>query len=134
MIRWLLLFLTLGIGSAQAQGQCTVPAENPATPVVSATAEGSHILKAAPGCLIATYITIGTTAGYLMIFNATTAPADGAVAPTECIQVAASTTNFLNWAPQPPEWFNVGMVAVFSTTGCFIKTVSPIAFFHAIVQ
>ena len=132
------LFLGLALAfwatSASAQTQCLVPVAGPATPVVSAAAEGSHILKASPGCLLATYVTIGSTAGYLMIFNSTTVPADGAVAPVECIQVAATTTGWENWAPLPPEYFSLGIVAVFSTTGCFTKTIGSGVFFHGIVQ
>ena len=135
MRKLLLAFgLTLWATLAQAQTQCLVPVAGPATPVVSAAAEGSHILKASPGCLLATYVTIGATGGYLMIFNSTTVPADGAVTPVECIQVAASTTGWENWAPLPPEYFSLGIVAVFSTTGCFTKTIGSSVFFHGIVQ
>jgi hypothetical protein len=134
MIKWITLAFALWATPVAAQQNCVVPAGFPATPVVSAAVEGSHILKATPGCLIATYVTVGATGGFLMIFNLTTVPGDGAVAPIECIQVAANTTNFLNWAPQPPEWFSTGIVAVFSTTGCFTKTISATAFFHGLVQ
>lgn len=131
----ILVYLGLAF-SAQAQNQsnCVIPAGSPATPVVSTAAEGSHILKASPGCLLAAYATPGATAGYLMIFNSTTVPVDGAVTPVECIQVQANTTIAASWAPQPPEWFSTGMVAVFSTTGCFTKTISATAFIHALVQ
>lgn len=129
------LLLYLGLASAAlAQANCVVPAGFPATPVVSSVAEGSHVLKASPGCLLAAYATTGAAAGYLMIFNATTAPVDGAVTPVNCVFIPATTTISLNWAPQPPEWYSTGMVAVFSTTGCFTKTISNTAFFHALVQ
>lgn len=121
-------------GSAFAQANCVVPAGFPGTAVVSASAEGSHVLKASPGCLLSAYVTIGATAGYLMIFNSTTVPADGAVTPIECIPVAASSYVFLNFAPQPPEWYSTGISAAYSTTGCFTKTVGSGAFFHALVQ
>lgn len=125
----------LGLAPAQAQStNCIVPASLAATPVISAVAESGHVLKAAPGCLISVYATIGATGGFLMVFNSITVPVDGAVAPQDCIQVAASTSNFLNWAPQPPEFFSVGVSIAFSTTGCFTKTASATAFFHAIVQ
>lgn len=129
------LLLYLGLASAAlAQQNCQVPAGFPATPVVSTTTEGSHVLKASPGCLLAAYVTTGGTAGYLLIINSATVPADGAVTPLECIQIAANTTISANWAPQPPEWFSTGIVAVFSTTGCFTKTASATAFIHALVQ
>jgi hypothetical protein len=134
MFKWIALAFALFATPAAAQTQCLVPINAAATPVVSAAAEGSHILKASPGCLVATYVTVGATGGFLLVFNLTTVPGDGAVTPTECIQVLANTTNYLNWAPQPPEWFSNGIVVVFSTTGCFTKTISATAFFHGIVQ
>ena len=51
------------------------------TPVVSAAAEASHLIKAAPGHLYSLYVTTGTTAGYLMTFNANAVPADGGCHP-----------------------------------------------------
>lgn len=133
-IKWVALAFTLWVTPAAAQTNCLVPIDAAATPVISAAVEGSRVLKASPGCLIATYVTVGATGGFLMVFDSVTVPADGAVTPVECIQVAANTTNFLNWAPQPPEWFSTGIVAVFSTTGCFTKTISATAFFHGLVQ
>lgn len=134
---WLALsFALLGLAPAQAQTQCLVPAAAPATPVVSASVEGSHVLKAAPGCLLAVYGTIdSTTVGWLMTFNSTTVPADGAVTPIECVYVNTAPGSIgLNFAPLPPEWYSVGIVVVFSSTGCFTKTVSNHGFFHGLVQ
>lgn len=131
----LFLCLCLGLAPAQAQTACRVPADFPGTPIVSAAAEGSHILKAAPGCLIAAYVTTAASAGLLMVFNSTTVPGDGAVTPIHCIPVAASSSQFVNFAPQPPEWYSTGIVVAFSTgTNCFNKAISTTAFFHAIVQ
>jgi hypothetical protein len=98
------------------------------TPVVSAAAEGSHVLKASAGNLYSLVVTSGASAGYVMIFNATSAPADGAVTPTECIVIAANSTISLNYSG-PPEAFATGITAVFSTSGCFTKTISATAFF-----
>lgn len=125
---------SLCASSAWAQSQCVVPAEFAAVPIVSAAAEGSHILKASPGCLLATYVYNSGAAAFLMIFNSKTIPADGAVTPVECVPVAAASYQFINFAPLPPEWFSAGISAAISTTGCFTKTVGSGAFFHAIVQ
>ncbi|MGC1615824.1 MAG: hypothetical protein WA736_14155, partial [Candidatus Acidiferrum sp.] len=97
---------------------------------------GSHVLKATPGCLLGVYATIdSTTVGWLMLFNSATVPADGAVTPQDCIYIAAAPGSIgLNWAPLPPEWFSTGISAAFSSTGCFTKTISAHAFFHALVQ
>lgn len=132
---WLVLAFLVGMSlPAFAQQNCVVPAGNPATPIVSTAVEASHVLKATPGCLIAVYVTPQTTAGFLLVFNSATVPADGAVTPQDCIQVPASITNYLNWAPQPPEWFSVGISVAFSTTGCFTKTGNASGFFHGLVQ
>lgn len=122
--------------AAQAQSQVQVPPNAPATPVVSASAEGSHVLKAAPGALLAIYVTSPAgAAGFILIFNSTTVPADGTVTPIECIPLTAGPSYaFANFAPQPPEWYSTGISAAYSTTGCFTKTISSGAFFHALVQ
>ena len=139
MLRKLLLSIAIllgGLVGAEAQIQCLVPAAAPATPVVSSALEASHILKASPGCLLSAYVTIDSTGdGWLMIFNSATVPADGTVTPQECVYVTqAPGTLGLNWAPLPPEWFSVGVSAAWSSTGCFTKTGSAHAFFHALVQ
>lgn len=103
------------------------------TTVVSAAAEGSNVLKATPGNLYGLYVTSGASAGYLMVFNATSAPADGAVTPKHCIVVAANTTVAINNG-DIPDIYSTGIVAVFSTTGCFTKTVSATAFFSGRVK
>ena len=135
LIAGLILFLaSLGPALAQSPTQCLVPAQAGATPVVSAAVEGSHVLKASPGCLLATYVYNSGAAAFLMIFNSKTVPADGAVTPIECLPVAAASYQFINFAPLPPEWYSTGISAAISTTGCFTKTVGSGAFFHALVQ
>lgn len=101
---------------------------NPVPSTQSAAAEGSHVFKASPGTLYGATVSIGTTAGYFMLFDATSAPSDGAVTPKACYDVPASTSQNINF-PWPLTFVN-GIVAVFSTTGCFSKTVSN-AFFSA---
>lgn len=119
---------------AQGPTQCIVPANAAATPVISASAEGSHILKTTPGCLLGVYVVGGSSAGFILIFNSATVPSDGAVTPQDCVPIAANSYQYINFAPLPPEWFSSGIVAVYSTTGCFTKTISSGAFFHALVQ
>lgn len=104
------------------------------TPVVSSAAEGSHVLKASSGNLYSLYVTTGATAGFLMTFNATAAPADGAVTPVECVAVAANQTTAASFNSGPPDAYSTGIVAVFSSTGCFTKTVSATAFFKGRVK
>jgi hypothetical protein len=128
-----LIWLGLTLG-AMAQGQCVVPAGAAATPVVSTSTTGSLVLKAAPGCILSLYVTSAGSAGYFMQFNSATVPADGTVAPRNCIYVPANTTMGLNWAPQPPEWNSAGISVAFSTVGCQSKTLTGIAFIHGLVQ
>lgn len=133
----LLLWLVFACSGAQAQTNCLVPSSFPATPVVATTAQnttGGFALKASPGCLLALYVVNSSTAGYMMIFNSATLPADGAVTPIHCIPISASSYQWLNFAPQPPEWYSAGISAAFSTTGCFTKTISSTLFIHGLVQ
>lgn len=104
------------------------------TPVVSATLESNHVLDASPGNLYWLNVTSGATAGYLMTFNATSAPGDGAVTPIDCVQVPINSTVSLATAGAPPETFATGITAVFSSTGCFTKTASATAFFNGGVK
>ena len=102
-------------------------------PTVSAAAEASHLIKAAPGNLYSLYVTTGATAGYVMTFNAATVPPDGVVTPIECVAAPADSTVSISF-DGPPDIYSVGIVAVFSSTGCFTKMASPTAFFKARAQ
>lgn len=102
------------------------------TPVVSTAAEANHVLKAGAGNLYGLSVTTGATAGYILLFNATSAPADGAVAPLFCYSIPASTSAGI--AYNVPAAFSTGITASFSSTGCFTKTASATAFFSGSVK
>ncbi len=102
------------------------------TPVVSSAAESGHVFKASAGNLYAYQVTTGAAPGYVMLFNATSAPVDGAVTPVKCVAVPAGTT--VGVSNNPPEAFSTGITAVFSTTGCFTKTASATAMFSGDVK
>jgi hypothetical protein len=97
---------------------------------VSSAAEASHVFCSGKCFLRSLYVTTGAVAGYLMTFNATSAPGDGAVTPRECVYVPANTTIGLDFG-ETMEDYNVGLTAVFSSAGCFTKTASATAFFKA---
>lgn len=101
---------------AQTQIQPTDNPGNSLVPVVSSASESSHVLKSGPGNLYSVYATGAT--GYLMVFDATSAPADGAVTPKLCVPAGSS----VSYLPGPPAYFSTGIVAVLSSTGCFTKT------------
>lgn len=106
-------------------------------PVVSTALEASRVLKASPGSLFSISIAIGVTSGWLLLFDATTAPADGAVTPKYAIPVGSNGTNgfaSINFDTFRPLSFTTGIVAVFSSTGPFTKTASATAFFSGQVN
>ncbi len=107
------------------------------TPIVSASAEATHVLKATPGNVYSAYATnLTSTAGYLVILNSTTAPADGAITPLACALLAPNGVASINYAPGPPGVFSTGITAVVtSASTCFTKTTGVItAFISGSVQ
>ncbi len=106
-------------------------------PIVSASGESSHVLKASAGNAYAIYATNLTgTAGFLLVLNSTTAPGDGAVTPLACAPLSPNGIASLNYAPGPPGVFSTGITAVVtSATTCFTKTTGVItAFISGLVQ
>ena len=127
----------LPAGASNIGGVMMAPTSSNAfgiTSVVSAAAEGSHVLKGSAGNLYGVVVTTGATGGYLMVFNATSAPADGAVTPQACIQAPANSATALSFGGRPPSIYSTGISVAFSTTGCFTKTVSATAYFSGDVQ
>lgn len=97
------------------------------TTVASTAVSGGLVIKASPGNLYGFNVVSGASAGFVLIFNSTTVPADGAVTPSRCIPLAANTGIDVNLRGQPTH-FSTGIAIVFSTTGCFSKTASATAF------
>lgn len=104
------LLVTTAGSSAAAQGIATV---------ATATAQSSLVLKASPGNFYGANAT-STAAGYLMLFDATSAPADGTVTPKKVWAVAANGSCSI--AFDLPLVMAVGITLVFSSTGPFTKT------------
>lgn len=102
-------------------------------PVVSTAAESNHVLKAGAGNFYSATITNGATPGYVMLFDAVSAPADGAVTPVECFAMPA-TSSTLGVTFFYPDVFATGITIVYSSTGCFTKTASATAYFSAQVK
>ncbi len=129
-----LLFLCGAAAQAQTVILQPSPAQSIAGSVISMTAiSPGFIIKAAPGNLYQLTST-GTTPSFLMTFNATSVPADGTVAPVDCISTNGLSTATLNFSPGPPEFFSIGIVAALSSTGCFTKTGLTASFFKALFQ
>lgn len=107
------------------------------TPVFSASAEASHILKATGGRVWGVYATnLTTTAGFLVLIDSPTVPSNGAITPQACIPLPASGAASISYLPTPPALFTTGIVAaVTSASTCFTLTTGVItAFIAGIVQ
>lgn len=98
-------------------------------PNATAAVASALIAKASAGNLYSWSVTSGASAGYIMIFDSVTAPADGAVTPKD-VQVIAANSTF-RAAYDIPQRFTTGITIVFSTTGPFTKTASATAFIQA---
>lgn len=97
-------------------------------PVNSASGEASHVMKASAGVLYGFSVTTGATAGYVLVYNLTSAPSNGAVTPVACYAVPATSTIGVAFTPLPLN-MTTGITLVFSSTGCFTQTTSATAFF-----
>lgn len=97
------------------------------TPVASGAVSGGIVGKASAGNLYGFNVVAGASAGFILITNTATVPADGAVTPLKCIPLAANTGIDVNLRGQPV-FFSTGISLSFSTTGCYAKTASATAF------
>ncbi len=97
-----------------------------ATTAASSSAAASNlVLKGSAGNLYDLTLTVGATSGYLMLFDATALPSNGAVTPVFCAVVTSNGTNGgISLAWPTPKRFGTGITAGFSTTGCFTLTAS----------
>lgn len=126
--------LRTSVNGAQLVAQTPTTDANVAiVPTASAANESGRVLKASAGNLYRLSVTSGASAGYIMAFNATTVPADGAVTPLMCRAIAASSTLTMSMSDMPAR-FTTGISVAFSTTGCFTKTASATAFIEGYVQ
>lgn len=99
--------------------------------VASAAAESSHVIKASNGNLWSAYAqNLTTTAGFLVVLNATSAPVDGAITPIDCVALPASGAATISYGAGPPGIYSTGITAVVtSATTCFTKTTGVITAF-----
>lgn len=117
-----------------ASDGATVPvATAPSTAATAGTsgnattvAAGSLILKASAGNLYSFNAVSGASAGYLLVYDSATVPADGATTPRRAYVMAANSS--IDISLPIPDRFATGIVLVFSTTGPFLKTISATAF------
>ncbi len=115
-------------------GAWSVAISGAAAVVASSSLGSSLIIRASPGSLVSVSVAIGAISGWLLIYDATTAPADGATTPKYAIPIDSNGVNgfaMVNFDALCPLALSTGGVAVFSTTGPFVKTASATAYFSA---
>jgi hypothetical protein len=118
--------LTNGLGVSAV----AIPATNNAGQSVSSSkttvAASSLVLCSAACNLYNSTVTSGAVAGYMLVFNAISAPANGVVTPEFCRAVAANSTVELDFGILPRR-LSTGATIMFSSTGCYSLTASATA-------
>lgn len=137
-----------GSGSLVSLGKALVAAQQATTAAVTGSSivppspsfvqtpalSSSLVLKAAAGSLYACYVTTGSTAGWLMLFDTVSVPVNGPVAPKNCVFCPANATTEIELPFLTAEPFATGITAAFSSTGPFVLTGSATAYIKGIVQ
>lgn len=94
-------------------------------PTKTSTISQGLVAKSSAGQLWSIYATNTTgVAGYFMVFDSATLPADGTVTPSECVQLPANSATSLSFNSGPPATYSSGIIGFMSTTGCYTKTTS----------
>lgn len=103
----------------------TALSEGAITPVTVSSGQ-TLVLKNTAGNLYGVYATnLTASAGFLVLGNVASAPADGAVTPIECIPIAANGNASINYNGAPPAAFSTGITAWLSSASvCTTKTTS----------
>lgn len=118
--------------SQNLTGQLRVIPYLPITQVVSTALEPSKVIKASAGSLV-NLTAFSNAAGYILVMNSTTVPADGAVTLLyPPVPIAANQTIALDFPA--PLVASTGIAVCISSTGSFTKTVggSTCAFYAQI--
>lgn len=102
-----------------------------ATPVVSASAEASHVLKNTSGSLCGVYATnIGSLPGFLVVLNQTTLPISGnSLTPLACVPIPVNGYASISFGTGFSSTYSTGIVAAITTaTNCFLYNNGTTAF------
>jgi hypothetical protein len=101
------------------------------SPVSSSALAANTVIKASAGNLYSFQVsadsTLSAAAWWVMVYDATAAPVDGAVTPKKCYAMPSGATALSAAFPNATA-FATGIVIGVSTTGCFTKTASTHAF------
>lgn len=125
---------------ASGNGVVITPTTEAASGVAPSTAvaaaESCRVLQASAANVYKVTVAIAATTGYVMIFNATSAPSDGAVSPAwPALRVVSDGTSGWTDIPfNPPLRLGTGATVCFSSTGPFTKTASATAAIGGLVK
>lgn len=123
-----------GGGALEIDGSSTVQPVSVSAATYGACSAlcASDVLKASPGTLYSFEVSADATLSgaiwYVMIFDATSLPADGSVTPAKCYQQPAGTTQMGGTLGAGGVALTTGIVIGVSSTGCFSKTASTHAY------
>lgn len=116
--------------SVSAFPTTTAANANTASPATITAAVSNAVICAAACNLYGFQANTGAASGFVLLFNATSAPADGAVTPVKFWQIAANSTLGVDvTSGGVPVRLSTGATLVFSTTGPLTKTASATAYF-----
>lgn len=121
---------TIAAGNGMVSAVSSESSAGSSLTVTSAIA-ANLVVKASAGNLYGLQVsadsTLSAAAWWIIIYNATSAPADGAITPSKCFAMPLGATSFsASW--DIPVQFSTGITVGVSTTGCFTKTASTHAF------
>lgn len=128
--------VTLPTTPTIAAGNGAVPSSSSETGAATSTAASSVlasnlVIKGSAGNLYSFEVSADTTlsaaAWWIMIFNATTLPANGTVTPAKCYAIPSGATSY-SGGFNIPVAFSTGITIGVSSTGCFSLTASVHAF------
>ncbi|MDE2096504.1 MAG: hypothetical protein KGL39_04600 [Patescibacteria group bacterium] len=101
------------------------------TPISSSALAANLVVKASAGALCSFNVSADSTlsgaAWWVMVYNATSAPADGSVTPLKCYALPLGATGITASFSQPVT-ASTGITIGVSTNGCFTKAASTHAF------
>lgn len=114
--------------------QYTVHAQRSAPVVRSVALEASHVFSAVPARVHRVRVEGATTATWLLLFDAVTAPADGSVTPAAAAMVVAPGSAEIVFGDAPAQ-FTTGVVAVLTGNASpFTKATGGTGFFFGVVS
>lgn len=112
----------------------TAPSANTAvalTPTTTAALASNKVIKDSAGNLYSFQVSADSTLSaapwWIMVFDATALPSNGAVTPLKCYALASGTNSFAAAFPTPIAMAN-GITIGVSTNGCFTLAASARAF------